>query len=88
MGQYREAQTLITESYNGLKAALGDAAQVVGESQYYLALMPLLTADTEDAVALTDPMLLQVGFSFSVAINMLQYNCFVAAFFAADKKGS
>ena len=62
MGQYREAQTLITESYNGLKAALGEAAQVVGESQYYLALMPLLTANTEDAVALTDPMLLQVRF--------------------------
>ena len=59
MGQYREAQTLITESYNGLKSALGDTAQVVGESQYYLAMIPLLTADTEDAVAQTDPMLMQ-----------------------------
>ncbi|KAL3137343.1 hypothetical protein ABBQ32_006875 [Trebouxia sp. C0010 RCD-2024] len=59
MGQYREAQTLITESYHGLKAALGDAAQVVGESQYYLAMVSLLAADTEDAVAQTDPMLMQ-----------------------------
>lgn len=61
MGQYREAQTLITESYHGLKAALGDAAQVVGESQYYLAMGSLLAADTEDAIAQTDPMLMQVG---------------------------
>ena len=61
MGQYREAQTLITESYNGLKSALGETAQVVGESQYYLAMIPLLTADTEDAVAQTDPMLMQAG---------------------------
>lgn len=61
MGQYTEAQTLITESHHGLKTALGDAAQVVGESQYYLALVSLLTADTEDAIAQTDPMLMQVG---------------------------
>ena len=60
MGQYQEAQTLITESYNGLKAALGDAAQAVGESQYYLAMLPLLTADSEDALAQSDPMLMQV----------------------------
>ena len=61
MGQYKEAQSLITESYSGLKSALGETAQVVGESQYYLAMIPLLTADTEDAVAQTDPMLVQVG---------------------------
>ena len=61
MGQSSEAHTLITESYQGLKAALGDAAQVVGESQYYLAMVSLLTADTEDAVAQTDPMLMQVS---------------------------
>ena len=51
---------MITESYEGLRSALGDASQVAGESQYYLALMTLLAADTEDAVTQADPMLLQV----------------------------
>ncbi len=60
MGKYKEAQELITESYEGLREALGDASQVAGESQYYLALMTLLTVDTEEAVAQTDPMLMQV----------------------------
>ena len=60
MGQYQEAKEMITESYEGLRSALGDASQVAGESQYYLALMTLLAADTEDAVTQADPMLMQV----------------------------
>lgn len=59
MGQYKEAQELIHESYQGLRSHQGDASQVVGEGQYYLALMTLLTADSEDAVTQTDPMLMQ-----------------------------
>ena len=34
---------------------------MAGESQYYLTLMTLLTADSEEAVAQADPMLLQVS---------------------------
>lgn len=60
MGQYKEAQELIHESYQGLRSHQGNASQVVGEGQYYLALMTLLTADSEDAVTQTDPMLMQV----------------------------
>ncbi|KAA6417906.1 MAG: hypothetical protein FRX49_12139, partial [Trebouxia sp. A1-2] len=49
MGQYQEAKELITDSYEGLRSALGDASQVAGESRYYLALMTLLAADSEEA---------------------------------------
>lgn len=59
MGQYQEAKELISDSYEGLRSALGDASQVAGESQYYLALMTLLAADSEEAVTQTDPMLMQ-----------------------------
>ncbi|KAL0020065.1 hypothetical protein WJX79_000087 [Trebouxia sp. C0005] len=54
MGQYQEAKELITDSYEGLRSALGDASQVAGESRYYLALMTLLAADSEEAVTQTD----------------------------------
>ncbi len=60
MGQYQQAKELIADSYEGLRSALGDASQVAGESQYYLALMTLLAADSEEAVTQTDPMLMQV----------------------------
>lgn len=60
MGRYQEAGDLITSSYAGLSKGLGDKAQAVGESQYYLAMLPLLTATSEAAVAQADPMLMQV----------------------------
>ncbi|DBA92536.1 TPA: hypothetical protein ACH3X1_002766 [Trebouxia sp. C0004] len=59
MGQYQEAKEFITDSYEGLRSALGEASQVAGESQYYLALMTLLAADSEEAVTQTDPLLMQ-----------------------------
>ena len=61
LGQYTDAQQLISQSYQGLKSSLGETSEVAGESKYYLALMTLLTADSEEAVAQADPMLLQVG---------------------------
>ena len=57
MGRYQEAKDLITGSYE----ELNKAGVLVGESQYYLALLPLLAADSEEAIAQADPMLMQVG---------------------------
>lgn len=57
MGRYQQAKDLITGSYEGLNKA----GVLVGESQYYLALLPLLAADSEAAIAQADPMLLQVS---------------------------
>lgn len=70
MGRYQEAKDLITGSYE----ELNKAGVLVGESQYYLALLPLLVADSEEAIAQADPMLMQVGLlvtSFSMAITHL-----------------
>lgn len=57
MGRYQEAKDLISGSYN----ALSKAGVLVGESQYYLALLPLLAADSEESIAQADPMLMQVS---------------------------
>ena len=57
MGRYQEAKDLITGSFE----ELNKAGVLVGESQYYLALFPLLAADSEEAVAQADPMLMQVS---------------------------
>ena len=62
MGQYQEAHQLIHESYADLQSALGDSSQVAGESHYYIALLSLLTADSEEAVVQSDPLLMQVAY--------------------------